>query len=119
MSIKIETEKGIININNELIAKLVGLFAVDCYGIVGMASRNVKDGLVQLLKRENLSKGVEIEVNEEGEVVVDLHIIVEFGTNIIAISESLINTVNYNAEKSLGLKIDRINVLVEGIKVHK
>ncbi len=120
MSIKIETEKGTVTINKEIIAKMVGLFTVDCYGIVGMASRNVKDGFSQLLKRENLSTGVEVFYDEEREIAtVELHIIVEFGTNIIAISESLISSVNYHIEETLGIKIDKINVLVEGIRVDK
>ncbi len=120
MSIKIENEQGTITINKEIIAKMVGLFTVDCYGIVGMAARNVKDGFSQLLKRENLATGVEVFYNEETKgVSVDLHIIVEFGTNIIAISESLISSVNYHIEDTLGIKMEKINVLVEGVRVDK
>ncbi len=120
MSIKIENENGMITINKEIMAKMIGLFTVDCYGIVGMAARSVKDGLAQLLKRENLETGVEVFYNEETKgVSVNLHIIVEFGTNIIAISESLISTVNYQVEDTLGIKMEKINVLVEGIRVNK
>lgn len=85
MSAKLENQYGTISIENEVIARIAGLTAVDCYGIVGMAAKNMKDGLVQLLKRESLTKGIRINVNEE-QISIDLHIIVEYGTNITAIA---------------------------------
>lgn len=73
MSAKLENQYGTISIENEVIARIAGLTAVDCYGIVGMAAKNMKDGLVQLLKRESLTKGIRINVNEE-QISIDLHI---------------------------------------------
>ena len=60
MSAKLENQYGTISIENEVIARIAGLTAVDCYGIVGMAAKNMKDGLVQLLKRESLTKGIDV-----------------------------------------------------------
>ena len=100
MSAKLENQYGTISIENEVIARIAGLTAVDCYGIVGMAAKNMKDGLVQLLKRESLTKGIRINVNEE-QISIDLHIIVEYGTNITAIAENIISTVKYKDRKSV------------------
>ena len=92
------------------------LTAVDCYGIVGMAAKNMKDGLVQLLKRESLTKGIRINVNEE-QISIDLHIIVEYGTNITAIAENIISTVKYKVETVCGIAVEQVNVFVEGVRV--
>ena len=64
MTAKLENEYGIITIDYEVIARIAGYAALDCYGIVGMAAKNVKDGLVQLLKLESLTKGIKMTINE-------------------------------------------------------
>ena len=116
MSAKLENQYGTISIENEFIARIAGLTAVDCYGIVGMAAKNMKDGLVQLLKRESLTKGIRINVNEE-QISIDLHIIVEYGTNITAIAENIISTVKYKVETVCGIAVEQVNVFVEGVRV--
>ena len=116
MSAKLENQYGTISIENEVIARIAGLTAVDCYGIVGMAAKNMKDGLVQLLKRESLTKGIRINVNEE-QISIDLHIIVEYGTNITAIAENTISTVKYKVETVCGIAVEQVNVFVEGVRV--
>ena len=94
MTAKIENENGVISIDNEVIARIAGMAAMECYGIVGMAAKNMKDGLVHLLKKESLTKGIKLSV-EDNKINLELHIIVEYGTNIAAIAESAINTVKY------------------------
>lgn len=116
MSAKLENQYGTISIENEVIARIAGLTAVDCYGIVGMTAKNMKDGLVQLLKRESLTKGIRINVNEE-QISIDLHIIVEYGTNITAIAENIISTVKYKVETVCGIAVEQVNVFVEGVRV--
>lgn len=116
MSAKLENQYGTISIENEVIARIAGLTAVDCYGIVGMAAKNMKDGLVQLLKRESFTKGIRINVNEE-QISIDLHIIVEYGTNITAIAENIISTVKYKVETVCGIAVEQVNVFVEGVRV--
>ena len=115
MSAKLENQYGTISIENEVIARIAGLTAVDCYGIVGMAAKNMKDGLVQLLKRESLTKGIRINVNEE-QISIDLHIIVEYGTNITAIAENIISTVKYKVETVCGIAVEQVNGFVEGVR---
>ena len=84
MSVKLENSLGIISVENEVVARIAGLTAMECYGIVGMAAKNMKDGLFQLLKVESLTKGIKVYVNEN-KISIDFHIIVEYGTNISVI----------------------------------
>ena len=116
MSAKLENQYGTINIENEVIARIAGLTAIDCYGIVGMAAKNVKDDIFQLLKVESLTKGIKISVQED-RIVIDMHIIVEYGTNITAIAENTISTVKYKFENVCGINVEQVNVFVEGVRV--
>ena len=113
-----ENELGNIIVEDEVIARMAGLAAMDCYGVVGMAAKNVKDGIFHLLKIESLTRGVRIE--RTGDMLsVELHIIVVYGTNIPAIADSLISTVKYRVEEHVGVKVGQINIFVEGVRVDK
>ena len=118
MPSKIKNDYGIISIDNEVIARTAGMAALDCYGIVGMAAKNVKDGIVQLLKLERLTKGIVLDISDDG-LIIELHIIVEYGINISAITESIVSTIRYKIEDFLGLSVKKVNVYVEGIRVNK
>ena len=80
------TELGIITISPEVIAKYAGSVAVECFGIVGMAVVNMKDGLVRLLKRESLTHGIHVDISDENILVLDFHVIVAYGVNILSVS---------------------------------
>lgn len=116
MSAKLENEYGIITIENEVVARIAGITAIESYGIVGMAAKNMKDGIVQLLKKESLTKGIKVIV-EENKVTIDLHIIVEYGTNISAIADNIISTVKYTVEDITGIAVESVNIFVEGVRV--
>lgn len=117
MQTKIKTDLGTIAIENEVIARIAGLAAMECYGVVGMAAKSLKDGLVHLLKIEKLSKGVLIETLENGELVINLHIIVEYGTNLVAIANSLKDNVRYIVQDSTGVEVQDVNVYIDGVRV--
>ena len=87
-----------------------------CCGVVGMASRNKKDGIVNLLKSESMSKGINISIEEDG-VVVEIHMIAEYGTNINEVCKSIVNNVRYAIENEVGIKVNKVNVRVEGVRV--
>ena len=89
---------------------------MECYGIVGMAAKNMKDGFFQLLKVESLTKGIKVYV-EENKISIDFHIIVEYGTNISAIADNIVSTVKYKLESCLELEVENINIFVEGVRV--
>lgn len=113
---KFGNELGEITIENEVLAKVAGLSAIECYGIVGMAMVNLTTGLTKLLKRDSLTKGIELQVNENV-ISIEFHIIIEYGVNIGAVTENLISNVKYKLENFSGLKVDRIDVFVEGVRV--
>lgn len=111
------TNLGNVQIDNDVIAKYAGSSAVECFGIVGMASVNVKDGIAKLLKRDSLKHGVGVTVSEENKITIDLHIIVSYGVSISAVADNLIENVKYKVEEFAGLPVENINVFVEGVRV--
>lgn len=109
------THLGNIMIDSDVIASYAGSAAVECFGVVGMASVNVKDGLVKLLKMDNLSTGVAVRV-ENSKLIIDFHLIVAYGVNILTVSDNLISNVKYKVEEFTGLSVEKVNVFVEGVR---
>ena len=107
---------GKLHVANDVLADIVGHAALECYGIVGMAAKRTTDGLVQLLGRENLGRGVRIRPATDS-VNVDLFIIVEYGISISAVAANIIDTVKYKIEHLTGIKVDKVTVSVEDIRV--
>ena len=116
MLTKIKNELGTITTDQEVIARVAGITATECYGIVGMAAKSMKDGLVHLLKKESLTKGVRIAMNDEY-LIINLYIIVEYGTNLNAIAETLKDNVKYRVEEQIGLPVGQVNVFIEGVRI--
>ncbi|WIF94595.1 Asp23/Gls24 family envelope stress response protein [Caminicella sporogenes] len=116
MAVKLENEYGYIYINSEVISSIAGAAAMECYGLVGMASKSAAGGIVKLLKRENLSKGVKVHI-EENYVIIDLFVIVQFGTKISVVAQNIIDKVKYSVEEQIGLKVKKININIEGVRV--
>ena len=111
------TELGIITISPEVIAKYAGSVAVECFGIVGMAAVNMKDGLVRLLKKDSLTHGIQVELTEDNRVRLDFHVIVAYGVSISAVTDNLISNVKYKVEEFSNMPVDKINVYIEGVRV--
>ena len=111
------TDLGYITIDPEVVAKYAGTVAVECFGIVGMAAVSMRDGLVKLLKKESLTHGIQVEISDENELTINFHVIVSYGVSISAVSENLVNNVKYKVEEFTGMKVDKINIYVEGVRV--
>ncbi|MGL5978130.1 MAG: Asp23/Gls24 family envelope stress response protein [Erysipelotrichaceae bacterium] len=119
MSIEKSTEYGNINIAIDAIANLAGGVVSECYGVVGMASQKLfKDGLAEILKKENYGKGVVVR-NKNGKIELDLYIIVSHGVKISEVVHEVQKKVKYVLEKTLELEFEQINVYVQGVKVMK
>ncbi len=117
MNGQMETSLGRVTIDSEVIAMYAGSVAVECFGIVGMAAVNVKDGLVKLLKRDYLTHGINVSVDEDNKITIDFHVIVSYGVSISTVSDNLIETVKYQVEEFTGMEIKKINIYVEGVRV--
>ncbi|MCR4751251.1 MAG: Asp23/Gls24 family envelope stress response protein [Eubacterium sp.] len=113
---KVNSELGDIVINSEVITTYAGSVAVECFGIVGMAAVNMKDGLVRILKRDNLKHGIHVSI-EDNRISIDFHVIVAYGVNIGTIAQNLMDSVTYKLEETTGMKVDKIRVLVEGVRI--
>mgnify|MGYP000653166996 FL=1 len=111
----LETELGSILIDTDVIATYAGSVAVECFGIVGMATVSMKDGLVRLLKKDSLKNGIQVTV-EDNKISLDFHVIVAYGVSISAVADNLINNVKYKVEEFTGMEIHEINIYVEGVR---
>jgi uncharacterized alkaline shock family protein YloU len=116
MEYKIKNDVGTIYISDDVMLKIVGFAALECYGIVAMSSKRAKDGIVEWLGRENLSKGVQIK-SVDDMVDVDLFIVVEYGISVTAVCTSIKEVVKYKLESMTGIKVRNVNITVEGIRV--
>ena len=111
------TDLGIITISPEVIAKYAGTVAVECFGIVGMAAVNMKDGLVRLLKKESLTHGIQVSISDENRITIDFHVIVAYGVSISAVTDNLISNVKYRVEEFSDMQVEKINIFIEGVRV--
>ena len=111
------TDLGTITVSSDVIAKYAGTVAVECFGIVGMAAVNMKDGIYRLLKKENLTHGIQVTISEDNRIKIDFHVIVAFGVSISAVTENLISNVKYKVEEFTRMPVDMINIYIEGVRV--
>ena len=112
---KIQTEKGLVRVTSDVYSNLTGAVATSCYGVKGMAFRSRTDGLVHLLRREAMSKGVSISYHEDDSISIELHIIVENGVNLPAVCRSIMNEVRYVVEKNTGVTVRAVDVCVDSM----
>lgn len=112
----LNTHMGNIVIDNEVIAQYAGSVAVECFGIVGMAGVSMKDGLVRLLKMDSLTRGISVTL-KNNKLILDFHVIVAYGISILAVADNLIDNVKYKVEEFTGIKIEQINIFVDGVRV--
>ncbi len=111
-------ELGRIEVAPRVVASIAGHAATECYGVVAMAARGLRDGLAERLHRDNLHRGVQVQVHEGG-VSISLYVIVEYGTRISEVAHNLASAVRYSVERTVGLPVLAVNVNVQGIHVSR
>ena len=114
---KFYTEKGRIRLSSDVFSNITGAVATSCFGVKGMAFRSKTDGLVHLLRRESMSKGVKITYNEDETVSIELHIVVDNGVNLTAVSCAIQSEVKYNVSRLTGVEVRSVNVCVDSMVI--
>ena len=113
--LKFHSEQGEISVSSAVFSNITGMAATNCFGVKGMAYRSMTDGLVHLLRREAMSKGVNVIYNEDESITIELHIIVENGVNIPAVCRSIMNEVRYVVNKNTGAEVRAVDVFVDSM----
>ncbi len=104
-----------IRISSDVIAVIASIISSDIPGIAGM-SGGVVGGIAERLGRRDMTKGIKVEVNED-KVSIDLNVIVEYGKSIVESTDKLKKEIRNNVEKTTGLKVEAININVQGINI--
>jgi uncharacterized alkaline shock family protein YloU len=113
-----ETIPGNLHVANDVLADIVGNAAMQCYGVVGMSSTSAIDGIINLLPATRLRKGVIITPTEDG-IAVELHVVIEYGTNIATVSQNLVDAVQFALKEYACVNVLSIDVHVRDVLVRK
>lgn len=113
--VNITNEKGRISITSDVLTYLAGDAATSCFGVKGMTGRSKESGPLQILRRETMSKGVEVLFNDDGSISLELHIGVDHGVNMVAVSRSIIKEVSYKLTKATGVPVKQVDVYIDTI----
>lgn len=115
LMIQFKSEQGVVSVSSAVFSNITGMAATNCFGVKGMAFRSMTDGLVHLLRREAMSKGVSITYHEDDSISIELHIIVENGVNLPAVCRSIMNEVRYVVGKNTGVTVRAVDVCVDSM----
>lgn len=113
--VRLNTDIGAVSVDSAVFTNIVGHAATNCFGVKGMVVRSMTDGLVHLLRREAMGKGVKVTFHDDNSISIDLHIMVDKGVNLRAIGSSIISEVRYNVTKSTGTVVRTVNVFIDSI----
>jgi uncharacterized alkaline shock family protein YloU len=106
---------GELVVPNEVIAQIVGLTVLECYGVVGMAATSLSQGVARLLSRERITQGVSVR-RESDAVTIDLYVVVEYGLNLAEVAATVRSRVKYTVEKLTGLPVGSLQIHIQGVK---
>ena len=115
--IKVQTGRGEVTISNAVFTAITGAAATNCFGVKGMAYRSMTDGLVRLLRREAMSKGVKVTYNDDNTVSIELHIVVENGVNIATVCRSIMSEVRYIVSRTTGADVRSVDVCIDSMVI--
>ena len=115
--IRHKNENGRVNVSTSVYTDIAGTVASNCFGVKGMAARSVKDGVYHLLRKESMSKGVNVQLHEDDTITIDLHIIVDNGVNLNTVGESIISRVRYEVSKYTGTEVRAVNVFIDSMMI--
>jgi uncharacterized alkaline shock family protein YloU len=106
---------GTVTISDEALAQVVGLTVLECYGVVGMAARNLTQGVARLLSRDRLTQGIAVQRTGDA-LAIDLYVVLEYGLNLKEVGQNLRSRVTYTVEKLTRLRVESIEVWIQGVR---
>ncbi len=109
---------GIVDISTNTIATITNQAVNQCYGVVGMSQKNLINGIANFFSSDS-RRGIEVTMDEDGQINIDVYVVVEYGVRIRTVARSIQNTVKFHVEKTLGLPIHEVNVFVQGLRLQK
>lgn len=104
---------GEVKIVDDVVATIAGLAAIEIKGVAGMSGGFV-GGIAEMLGKTSLSKGVKVEIKEKI-AIIDLYIIVEYGTKIPDVAWKIQESVKKTVETMTGIKVNEVNIHVQGV----
>ncbi len=107
---------GKIDISPTAISSIASEAVLSCYGVVGMSARTLRDGIAEILQVENSHRGVRVDAID-GDVAIDLYVVIEYGTRISEVAHNVMETVKFAVEKALGMSVSEVNVHVQGLRI--
>ncbi len=113
-SLRSARERGRIEVFPAVVGAIAGHAALDCYGIMGMAARGLRDGVATLLRRENVHRGVEVR-ETDGQLAIDVYVVVQYGVRITEVAHNLKSAVRFEVERATGVQVAEVNVFVQGV----
>ena len=111
-----DSPAGRITIGDDVVAEVVGLTVLECYGVVGMAGKRIVNGVARLLGRDGTAAGVDVQRAADGEVAVAVHVVMENGLNLAEVSESLRSRVSYEVERLCGIVVTAVAVHIHDVR---
>ena len=116
--VKLDNETGSICISNDVFTWLAGDAATRCFGVKGMCALSKENGLVQMLRRESMSKGVAVSANDDGSISIELHIAVDHGVNLSTLAGSIQNEVAYKVSSATKVPVRRVDVYIDSMTLN-
>lgn len=107
-------DRGRVEVFPAVVGAIAGHAAIECYGVMGMAARGLRDGMATLLRRENLHRGVDVR-ELDGQLSIDVYVVVQYGVRITEVAHNLKSAVRFEVERATGVSVSEINVFVQGV----
>ena len=111
-----ETRLGRIEVSPTAIASIASQAVLECYGVVGMATKDLASGIVEILQPASHRRGVDVHIGDDL-IVVDLYVVIEYGTRIATVAQNIQSVVKYTVEKALGVPVVAVNVHVQDLRI--
>jgi uncharacterized alkaline shock family protein YloU len=108
---------GRIEVSTRAVATVAAKAVLECYGVVGMASKTLRDGLAVLLQKDNPHRGIEVKFVDHNNITIDLYVILEYGMRVSEVAHSIMSSVKFAVERSLELPVVQVNVNIQGVRV--